>query len=306
MRWLLACLILAGPAVAQTPERLAAMEAAWREWAAQSGIAHSTLAIGYVGQPVRTAGKGWDADRPGVLASLSKAITGACAADLVSQGKLSFDTTLDGTDFTLAEMLTHTTGLAPDQTQGTMERWRDDPRPRHRRATDTALSRKAQEGKRGRYAYNNENYALAGALIDETVGPYAQVCADAVLTPAGATSARLSPAFGAYAAWGGWEMTGADMIRFLGHAYDPSADPFATPHVPLGDGMHYGLGTLFRAFREGHNYWHFGLLCFEDVSQGAFFASWEAEYSVTVFFESCADWPTLGALDTALVQAVYN
>lgn len=306
MKWLAAFLLVPTTLTGQTPDRLSQLETAWRGWMEEAGVAKSTLAVGYHGAPVLSLGQIWPANRAGALASLSKTITGACVAELAAQGTLSFDDQFDGTDYTLAEMLTHTTGFWPDQTQGTMTRWVNDPRPRHHRATDTALARKTQDGTRGTFAYNNENFALVGALIDEEVGPYAETCTEAVLDPAGVTTARLSPRYGALAAWGGWEMTGADMIRFLAHAFPPEADPFATPHVPLDGGAYYGLGTVFRSFRDGHNYWHTGLHCFEDQSEGSFFAAWENGYSVTVFFDGCLDWPRMGALDTALVKAAYN
>lgn len=306
----LVLLLLATPALAQEADRIPAIESAWRNWLAASGIENATLAIGHNGLPVHAVGQGWGAYRPGELASLSKAITGACAAALVADGRLSFDTTYPGTALTLDQMLTHRTGLGPDRTQGLMATWRHDPQPRHADAAATALARPEQTGTPGSFAYNNENYALAGALIDQATGDYVQTCRDAVLAPAGVTTARLSDDFGAFAAWGGWQMSGPDMIRFLAHNFGPGSAigdaPFDYPNAPLGGGAAYGLGTFTRAVRDGHNFWHFGLLCFADRAQGGFFAQWEAGYSVTVFFEGCLDNQTLADLDATLVRAVYQ
>lgn len=115
----------AAPAQAQTqaPDRITAIEAAWRVWLAETGIAHSTVAIGHDGAPVHAAGQGWAPDRPGTQASLSKSFTSACALSLVTSrdnSLLTFDNVFPGTDLTPAEILTHRTGLAPDQTQGAM------------------------------------------------------------------------------------------------------------------------------------------------------------------------------------------
>src|ERR1700730_2515333 len=80
------------PARAQTVDGI---ERAWRIWAAKYGQRTGGMVILHAGQPVREVAMGRAAvGAPVPLASLSKAITGVCIANLIDRGRLSFDTPL--------------------------------------------------------------------------------------------------------------------------------------------------------------------------------------------------------------------
>ena len=80
------------PARAQTVDGI---EQAWRSWAAKYGQRTGGMVILHAGQPVREVAMGRAAvGAPVPLASLSKAITGVCIANLIDRGRLSFDTPL--------------------------------------------------------------------------------------------------------------------------------------------------------------------------------------------------------------------
>ena len=83
------------------------------------------------------------------------------------------------------------------------------------------------------------------------------------------------------------------------------ADPLATPHADMGDGVSYGLGMVFRTGRSGANHWHFGALCFEDAGLGAFAVNWGGRYTIVTAYGACVDWDAMLALDNALVRAVF-
>jgi len=250
------------------------------------------------------------------LASLSKAITGACVDQLVERGVTEYSATVSeilgaqeafDSDFTIAELLTHTTGLGPDSTQNAMPQWKRIGEPQHFNATRMALSRSIQTGERGKYGYNNENYGVLGRIIERlTNKSYGEVCQELVLTPAGVTSAKLPKLYGAYGAFGGWSMSVEDYGRFIEHNFSQERDPFTLPNTSIGGGAYYGLGVVFREWNSGINYWHFGALCFRKGSTQTYFASWHGGRMVVVSFDACLDFGTFATLDSALATAALR
>lgn len=258
---------LPGPAVAQDiSDRIVA---AFADWSAGHGIARSRIAVAYRGD-LRGVGTVGDLAGPVDLASLSKAITAACMADLVMAERIGWDDPVHNhlpdvaaplADVTVAQLVTHTGGLGPDSTQGAMETWRGPGAPVY---GDVVAGIAARPLRSREMVYNNENYAVLGELIRAVSGRgYADTCAATTLGPAGVTTARPSPVYGRFAAWGGWRMTLADYTRLIWVRFG-GADPTRFPDVDLGGGAHYGPGTVWRAFGDGFNFWHFGALCFED------------------------------------------
>ena len=80
------------PAHAQTVDDI---EQAWRAWMTKYGRKTGGLAVVHGGRAVREAAMGQEAvGAPVPVASLSKAVTGVCIADLIERGRLSFDTPL--------------------------------------------------------------------------------------------------------------------------------------------------------------------------------------------------------------------
>src|ERR1043166_5574681 len=81
------------PAAAQTSEVPAAFGAALKTWAAKHRIKRAFVIVRRDGRVVYASVRGGaDPGAPVHLASLSKAITAACIATLIRDGKLAFDT----------------------------------------------------------------------------------------------------------------------------------------------------------------------------------------------------------------------
>ena len=307
-RLILACALclLAGPGAAQS-ERVAQ---AWEDWLRAQGQPAGALVFAIGGAELLAQDSGASVDAPLPLASLSKAITAKCAAALVDEGKMRWENTVGdwiegGGPVTLAELVTHTSGIWPDETQGAMALWRGDTTRRWQEVTDRALSRSSQDGTRGGYQYNNENYAILGLVIEEVAGDwYDQACAPRVLEPLGITTARLSAEYGGYGPWGGWEMSVRDYARLMRGLY-AGTDPKDTPHADMGGGAFYGLGMVFRTGRGQSHHWHFGALCFADAGLGTFAVNWAGRYTVVAAYDACVDWDAMVALDNGLARAVF-
>ena len=315
-------LILPLQAVADT--QLDRIETQWKAWAESAGVKTSTISVAKDGKVALSKGLNTKAQTVMAFASLSKAITAACTNKAVGAGVLSFSDTVGSllgkdmdvaptnTDITIAQLLTHGSGIAPDATQRSMQRWVGGEGVKHQQAAQTALARDVQKATRGTYAYNNENYAILGRIIEVVTGQsYETYCAQAVLTPYGITTANLTSIYGPFAAWGGWSMSADDYNRFLLGNFGPSTQlgqyPDQFPNTALNDSVNYGMGVTWREFRQGYNAWHFGLLCFgRKTSGGSFFAYYEGTLSVVVTHDKCLDWSHMRALDSAMVKGVFN
>ncbi|MEL6502880.1 MAG: serine hydrolase domain-containing protein [Pseudomonadota bacterium] len=314
--------------LANDDQRAQAVEKAWRGWMEANGVEASSITMLAKGEKLWShdtahapPGGAKSSSRAAPLASLGKAVTGICVDKLVSAGRLSYDdrvgALLDGFNMaphaggiTVGQLLTHTSGLFPDQTQGTMARWYGKAKLRHRTATTTALARN-QKGEAGVYAYNNENYAVLGQIIAEVTGDfYEDVCRRLVLDPVGVTTASLPKPAGAFGAWGGWSMSTADYARFVQAYFGPSSamqkNPASRPSAQMGGGANYGPGIVWRRWRGGHNFWHFGLLCDPRGSFGSYTALWKGGYSVVVSFDRCLKFQKLLDLDGALAEAALQ
>lgn len=315
-------LLLPLPANAGTQlERIAAQ---WKAWAESAGVKTSTISVTKGGKIVMSDGLNTDAQTVMAFASLSKAITAACTKHAVDAGLLAYGDTvgtlLDGAvviapanqDIIVAQLLSHGSGIGPDKTQGAMQRWKGSDKIKHQAAAETALGRETQKTNRDAYSYNNENYAILGRIIEVATGQgYEAYCTQAVLAPHGVTTANLTSIYGPFAAWGGWSMTADDYNRFLLGNFGPSTQlgttPTNFPSTALSDTVNYGMGVTWRTFRQSHNYWHFGLLCFgRKTSGGSFFAYYEGKLSVVVTHDKCLNWDQMRALDTAMVKGVFN
>lgn len=301
---------------------------AWLGEVSKRDVGGAGLTVARNGRKQRSVTRDRATDRF-AIASLSKAITGACLQHLIEDGSLRADTAirevfgpglsdLSGAraqygGITLAQLVTHTSGLWPDQTQGAMGAWRGETGTRHAFASARALARPQQDGTPGQFRYNNENYAILGAVIDKVArGGYVNYCGSRVLGESFANgSARLSPRYGAYAAWGGWEMATSDYIDFFNRYFGPGSkmgsDPFAWPHAELNRGAHYGMGVFFRRFEGGLNFWHNGRLCFRGgEGVGTFAAIWKGDWSVTTGQARCATSEQMADLDRALARAALR
>lgn len=306
--------------------RVAAIRAAWDGRVQQQGNPSAALAIGRWGAVI---GGGATQSAPQIfdMASLSKAITGACIAVMLDDGWLRAETTLGEIfgpglqsipnvqpyydEITIAQLVTQTSGLWPDQTQGTMARWVGEAGTRHMTASQTALARESQ-AEPGQYRYNNENYAILGLVIDRLAPEgYAAFCGSRVLAPAGVTSARLSPRYGSYGAWGGWEMAPADYVSFFQAVFGAQGlvgqNPSAWPAAAIGGGAWYGMGVIFRRAQSGFHIWHSGRICIAGGSgTGTFAAIWNSDWAVTTAQVGCVSDQDIGAMDAALAGAALR
>lgn len=321
-------LVLGDMASAQDLGRIDRIEAAWNDWLHQNSINKASLTVAYEGEILQSTAHKTPIGGAMPVASLSKAITAACITQLITTNKLELGSTLGqvfgkemyglgvkgvrGQDITIAQLLSHSSGVMPDSTQKTMRRWVGRPKQRQREVTITALSRSRQEGQVGTFAYNNENYAVLGEVISTLTGrEYGAYCKAAVLQPLGIRTASLQHKWGAFGPWGGWEMSSDDYARFiaayLGDQAPVGGDPLAWAKTELGNGVHYGMGTFFRKTDMFHSFWHFGLLCFGPRgSGGSYFATWQGKWLVVATYDSCPSWAALGALDAAMGAAAVR
>jgi CubicO group peptidase (beta-lactamase class C family) len=271
-----------------TPE---AFGAVLKSWAATHGAKQAFVVVRRDGHIVhRSAIGGIDPRTPVQLASLSKAITGACIATLVRDGKLAFDTPVSSalakfiTDHgkprdprfarvTVAQLLTHRAGF------GTK---RDDPatgpalvqylltNSASARPTPaflaSAINHRLETEPGAKFVYSNTGYMALGAVIEEATGAqYVPYCRNAVLAPLG-LAGELEPRWRVLWSYGGWRMTADDYLAFLDlfDAQDQRLGATAKSWMldstdkSTGGQPWYGLGTYVRKGDGGVTVRHFG------------------------------------------------
>lgn len=301
-------------AAGDTPARI---EAAFRDWVAQHDVGQAALAVGKGGKPATSLGIGIAADAPVELASLSKAITGVCVFTLLQDGIWTAKTTSAEVlgqgpkGITVAQLLTHTSGIGPDGTQSIMPGWLGNKRDTAQDVATLALRREQQSGSVGRFFYNNENYAILGVMLEAELGNYEAGCRTRVLAPAGGAADTPSKITHGFLPWGGWRMPVADYAAFLDHWFGLNGPlgqtPTLAPHESVGNGVFYGMGMFHRPKISGFNFWHFGAWCIPGkLMTGSFTVSWEGKWRAVAYYDRCLDWDAMVALDAALVKAVYN
>lgn len=265
-------------------------------WATKHKVEKATIVVRRNGRVVHQAGFGGaDPSSTVLLASLSKAITGACVATLVRDGKLGLDWPLSKAlakhfathgppkdqrieRITVAQLLTHRAGFASaadgedPATRSVLDAYlkqhstREAPKPVY---ITMLLGERLLRDPGESFAYSNAGYMLLGAAIEEASGQsYEGYCRDAVLKPAGAVGA-LDPTWGVLWSTGGWRMTGADYLAFLDQ-HDPDRatwgsatrdwmrDPTAKTFGTAKPQGWYGLGTRVRDAGHGLELWHTG------------------------------------------------
>lgn len=171
---------------------------------------------------------------------------------------------------TIAELLTHGSGMAYDPTQGTPEfQALDFSKPNLEAVATLAFSR-ALSSKT--YFYNNANYAVLDLVVEAVTGEnYQKACTKLVLNPAGVPTATMDPDWKIMQSWGGWNLSAVDYARFLDHFRPGSGLMTSRPpkwaQLSLGGGAFYSIGTLLRQDPVKYNFWHSGAWSWSDQSR---------------------------------------
>ncbi|MEL7301332.1 MAG: serine hydrolase domain-containing protein [Pseudomonadota bacterium] len=315
MRWLaLALGLLAGApgavSAGEADARLVKLETAWRDWYAAHRVGDTALAVAEDGALGLSLARDAAPGRAAPLASLSKAITAACIADLERAGLVSYSAALADylpdapEDLTVAQLLTHAGGVWPDGTQARMWDWVNDAVNRFDEATAAALARPLETPS---YRYNNENYAVLGRVVEVVTGTgFEEACAERVFEPLALETPARNPRYGAFLPWGGWEMSAAEYALFADATF-AGVDPGAFPSAPVGRGARYGMGALYFEAEGLRITWHTGLLCFGSIDgAGAYFVQVAPGPTVAVTFDGCPGEGALAALDQALLTALLR
>lgn len=282
------------PAGAETSGTVAAFDTAFRDWMRRYNVPRGVLAVSHANRLALVRGYGLDPARPLPLASLAKAITGACVATLVRDKKLSFDTRLGDVlapffrrhgapadprvrTITIEQLLAHRSGFSrkanPDPASGVALvahlREYGSAEAHIAEATKRALAYRLARPPGQAYEYVNANYLLLGAVIEQVTGSnYESYCRGAVLRPLGVAHGKLGK-WAALSSYGGWSLSAAEYLAFL-HAFDRDAgvldaatrrwlvSPARKQFAGRGD-LVYSLGVVARLDPQGPSVWHTGL-----------------------------------------------
>ena len=280
--------VAAGQAVPANP-----LADAFRHWIVGHKPATAIMAVRQSGRTVFVGSHGTEARQPTLIGSLSKAITGACIATLVRDGRLAFDTPMRealagffarhgrprDTRFetvTVEQLLVHRSGMLGNDDGDPLYAIRQARAERglgHGAAPQVQLAEhlnhRLARDPGGDFAYSNSGYIALSALIEERSGrSYEDYCREAVLAPLGIASARLHPDWRMFAGSGGWIVEGTDYLALL-DIFDP-AHPFLGERVkawiaasrtkwePANRGAWYSLGVHTELAANGWRVTHEG------------------------------------------------
>ena len=261
--------------------------AAFDAWRLANDPQTAILVVGRSGKTVFARGHNTDASGPSLIGSMSKAITGACAATLIRDGKLSFTTPMREAlaDFfrshgrpldprfenvTVEQLLTHRSGFHDNREGDPLLAIRRERLAQH--VADVAspqpqlasyLNQNMLVSAPGNvYAYSNTGYLALTAVIEERSGrPFEDYCREKLFVPLGLVGAQLNPDWRMLGGYGGWYISGAEYLAFY-EIFNP-AHPFLGNAVKAWiDAVHgrggtsnstewYSLG-VFTSAREGH------------------------------------------------------
>lgn len=258
--------------------RVERMLAAYTDWAERHNLSGATVAVMENGVVAGSVGYGTYSPRQAVpVASLSKAIAAVCIVELADKNWVSLSSTLGSQlpalfddnpvagkkarEITIKELLTHSSGLAFDPTQG-RNFLQFQPVTQASLWAQMLAALSEPLGKKT-YKYNNANYIALGLIVEAVTGETVEdYCGRAVLDPMGVTTASYNPALLARGPYGAWRISVEDYARFL-QWVNPAA-----PYVPLrirswpradaGNGAFYSLGVYLRANGNSYNVWHSG------------------------------------------------
>jgi CubicO group peptidase (beta-lactamase class C family) len=271
----------------------------FKTWLSSVGVTNASLAVMQKGCLVGQYGFGnRRTTTPVPVASLTKAITAMCIANLVDGGKLSYtDKVSDrlkslftgpgvtiadnkAKDITIANLLRHQSGfpggvgndpVVPPWAAGVTNTASADQTFAKAQLAKN-LDRAPGTGTWAQSHYNNVNFALLGMIIAQVTGQsYEAFCRQAVLTPSRfhgypVDQPRIGTGIPAMGAFGGWEITMEQYADFIDSHYrrmSAGADKFMSDSLTSNadsNGIAYGLGVVTGKSRASstRNYWHFG------------------------------------------------
>jgi CubicO group peptidase (beta-lactamase class C family) len=297
-------------------------------------IASAEIAIAYKGKIIAGFDEGWKASEPHPVASLSKAITGVCAAKLIDARKLAFGDTLgkvladyfkkngDPKDarfkaITVEQLLTHQSGLAKNVF--------DDAKDKSIEQSMATATTKALDADPGTaVAYSDTGYLILGYVIQSVSHMrYEDYCQKTLLSPLGA-KASIDPTLKARAPNGGWSISAQDYAKFL-FALDSSSntlgdatrtwldnrpsDPRYTtgPCPRFKTAPSYGFGFCQHKHGDTPSYYHDGLLHhnkYYPKTGGSFFYVNKDHYAVAVIFSGENPGNAYAALENSVIAAM--
>jgi CubicO group peptidase (beta-lactamase class C family) len=317
--------LVAAAAADPQGKRMAAAFQAWaRAWNVPNASFVAMRGETVIGQAARGART---VDTPVPVASLSKAITGVCVAKLVEAGRLSYNARLSqliptyfkanppydaaARQITVRELLTHTSGLGYDPTQGSAEFAALDFRKKNLSPILAMALRVPLAVKT--FRYNNVNYAALGLVIEaKTKQPYETWCRKTVLAPVGAGAATLNPQWAVMSSFGGWRISALDYARFLDHFRPASklmkTGPAAWPKTDV-NGVSYGIGVEMRRNGGSYDLLHVGDWRWTEPGRkadfAAFFAMWRQNLRFVATYAPQAASGSVGDLYDRLYAAAY-
>ena len=262
-------------------------------------IKDGAIAISFKGKLVGTAGHGRTADKPARVASLSKAVTAVCVMKALEPSKYTVKTTLREimpnrlshvdaksdyfSTISIEQLLTHTTGIRfnhLNQQGNSIGRYAHKHMDWQFRNIFNYQPKKQVTKK---FNYANANYLILGMVIEKlTNTQYETYCSEAVFSPLGIKTAKLSTRWPILHSYGGWELSAADYLRFVDHYYtnDWRSRFFSAGNFKPADAgtKKYGLGVWMRESVAGTTFWHSGSFAWKTKERTASFASFFAVY----------------------------
>lgn len=300
------------------------VETAWRNWMAQNSVTQSSLAIGRAGTILRSAAQKRAPDAPYPMASLSKAVTGICLNQILTNSTYTWDSTLADlapefakmnftpdaqmANLTLTQIATHTSGLPKTLKYGVMST-RSANLSSQPTMAKAALKEPSNFGARGSYVYSNANYAILGFLIEAMTGePYGDHCKTNIMVPAGATQAGVTGRMSYAAGYGGWSVSVEDYARFAMHWFDPAQPWMKAPeNFAYDKSVHYGMGIHVYPTQRGTFVSHGGRWTHTNIHKpniGSLFFVREDGTTVVVNWDGSLDYALYKQLHQALRDAL--
>ena len=326
---------------------VAAMDVAFKSWLNTNEIKDGALVVMRGDRVIGTFANGErTADLPVTVASLTKAITGACIAQLIDTDKLQLQDKLVDllekefeplgkpqdlriNQITISDLLRNRSGFSAsvDYTQNGISqflrrysRLKKNSQPQ----IDQVMRFELTADPGSTYHYANINWLLLGLVIEHISGkPYENYCYDTILKPLNLPISGLSPDWLMMSSYGGWQISAQDYAKFasqLARSVRERDGPVNRWLIQLsneagGAGKSfYALGTNIRFTPNGRTLWHSGswnvktsgVDGFMDVSFGAYFASLNNGYTYVTNYSKGIQGKALGDLDRAMGTAIQS